>query len=195
MDQWCLQYLPTVPAWSTRRRFAVANVNGGRHPGRVRIIQTCLAVPGCTANIRKQLNVAAAVRMALNTKFILAPTGDAKGFTARFYFALLHGATPVFIDLWERNLRFDQLRLPFMSQLNWSKLMIFIPKEPDAQLLNASLHGFQPDAAEAAKARHLLFEVMPQAFVTELKAVLRSTKASTRWSAAAQSAAGPSAAA
>lgn len=175
LDQWGLQYLATVPAWSSRRRLAVANVNGARHRGRLKVIQSCLAIPGCTANTHRQLDVHAAVHLALTTRFVLTPTGDSKGFCARFYFALLHGATPVFIDLWRRNLGFDELRLPFPSQLDWRKLIMYFPNEPDPQLLNTSLHGFQHDEAEAAKARRLLFKKMPQAFITELKRSIASS--------------------
>jgi hypothetical protein len=44
---------------------------------------------------------AEAQRLALESDFCFCPTGDAKGFTARFYFSLLLGCLPVRVDGWE----------------------------------------------------------------------------------------------
>lgn len=68
---------------------------------------------------------AVASAVALESTFCLSPTGDSKGFTARFYYALLHGCIPVRLDAYpRRNLTLERVALPFPSQLNWSKLMV-----------------------------------------------------------------------
>ena len=66
-----------------------------------------------------------AARIARSSTFCVCPTGDSKGFTARFYYALLHGCIPVRLDAYpRRNLTLERVALPFPSQLNWSKLMV-----------------------------------------------------------------------
>lgn len=47
-------------------------------------------------------------------------------FTARFYFSLIHGCIPVWIDTYNRNLKFNDLALPFKKSLHWNKLMVHV---------------------------------------------------------------------
>jgi len=63
-------------------------------------------------------------QLAASSIFCLVPTGDNKGFTARFYFVLLSGCIPVRIDCWDRRLGFHETAFPFPSLINWSKLVV-----------------------------------------------------------------------
>ena len=75
-------------------------------------------------SISNQPPVVAAGVMAEST-FCLAPTGDSKGFTARMYYALMHGCIPVRLDSWvKRRLPLERLVFPFSSLLNWSRLVV-----------------------------------------------------------------------
>ena len=68
--------------------------------------------------------------------FCLAPTGDSKGFTARFYYALMHGCIPVRLDAWyNRRLPLEGLALPFASLLNWSRLFVNYDSGSSARLV------------------------------------------------------------
>eukprot|EP00966_Prymnesium_polylepis_P158747 3669267-Prymnesium_polylepis.1 len=60
-----------------------------------------------------------AAEMALNSTFCLCPTGDSKGFTARFYMALLHGCLPVRIDGYQRNMTIGPPVYPFPHLIDW----------------------------------------------------------------------------
>ena len=55
----------------------------------------------------------------------LVPTGDSAGFTARFYFSIVHGCIPVYVDLWQRNMTFEDLALPFPSLIDWRRVLIY----------------------------------------------------------------------
>ena len=70
---------------------------------------------------------AIAAQVAAESTFCLAPTGDSKGFTARLFYALLHGCIPVRVDAFEkrsRSLNFSQVNFPFRSLLDWSRLIL-----------------------------------------------------------------------
>ena len=73
------------------------------------------------------LDVSRAAALALDSIFCLTPTGDNKGFTARFYFVLQLGCLPVFIDCWRRNYSVEELALPFPTLIDWQRLAIIVP--------------------------------------------------------------------
>jgi hypothetical protein len=79
---------------------------------------------------------AEAQRLALESDFCFCPTGDAKGFTARFYFSLLLGCLPVRVDGWEPHwepgrLHSGQLKMnttwPFQHLVDWRRLVVEVP--------------------------------------------------------------------
>mgnify|MGYP002631861539 CR=1 FL=1 len=80
---------------------------------------------------------------ASNSRFCICPTGDSTGFTARLYFSLVHGCTPVFLDGWHRNIGWDDLALPFKTKIDWKRLIVYMPN-PDEDVLDA-LSMFAPD--------------------------------------------------
>ena len=65
-----------------------------------------------------------AARMASSSTFCICPTGDSKGFTARFYTALLHGCLPVRIDGYQRNATLGPPVYPFPHLIDWSKIVV-----------------------------------------------------------------------
>lgn len=61
---------------------------------------------------------------ALRATFCLCPTGDSKGFTARFYWSILHGCIPVRYDGWRRRLTRAETAYPYPSLIEWEKIVI-----------------------------------------------------------------------
>lgn len=77
---------------------------------------------------RRMLSPPGAAKLASRSTFCVCPTGDSKGFTARLYFALLHGCVPIRIDGWRRNRTTSgPPEWPFRSSLNWSLLALDVP--------------------------------------------------------------------
>jgi len=70
---------------------------------------------------------AKALRLSLDADFCLCPTGDAKGFTARFYFSLLLGCLPVRVDGWRRNQDQMPTTWPNAHLVDWSRVVIDVP--------------------------------------------------------------------
>ena len=123
---------------SHRPIFLYSNTNLKRHAGRSKLqmqISTENQKYGFRVVLNERMqNVDEASVLAQTSKFCLCPTGDSKGFTARFYFSLFHGCVPVWIDTYKRRLSFDDLALPFKSDLDWKRLMVRI--EYGAQILS-----------------------------------------------------------
>jgi len=66
----------------------------------------------------------AAAALALNATFCLCPTGDARGFTARFYFSLALGCIPVRLDGWNRT---APVTFPYADRIAWDKIVVHVP--------------------------------------------------------------------
>ena len=65
-----------------------------------------------------------AAQVALSSTFCLCPTGDSKGFTARFYFSLLHGCIAIRVDGYRRDATIAAPTYPFPQLIDWSRLII-----------------------------------------------------------------------
>ena len=71
--------------------------------------------------------------------FCLCPTGDSKGFTGRFWFALAHGCIPVRYDGWARNLTFEEIAWPFRDRIDWHRAVVNVNIGEESQLLERLL--------------------------------------------------------
>ena len=76
-----------------------------------------------------------AAQVALSSTFCLCPTGDSKGFTARFYFSLLHGCLPIRVDGYRRNATIAAPTYPFPQLIDWSRLIIDMRPDKAPMLL------------------------------------------------------------
>ena len=76
-----------------------------------------------------------AAQVALSSTFCLCPTGDSKGFTARFYFSLLHGCLPIRVDGYRRNATIAAPTYPFPQLIDWSRLIIDMRPDEAPMLL------------------------------------------------------------
>lgn len=72
-----------------------------------------------------RLNARRGAEMASRSTFCLCPSGDIVGFTARFYFSIIHGCIPVYVDMFPRALTFDDLLFPFPTSIDWGRVTIF----------------------------------------------------------------------
>ena len=131
------QWLPfgfKAPAVGPRRLLASMNANmkragvRGEIAGKLRAASKLVNVPDDRVLITEHMNgPAEAAQIALSSTFCLCPTGDSKGFTARFYFALLHGCLPVRVDGYRRDERVAPPAYPFPLLINWSKIVVDVP--------------------------------------------------------------------
>ena len=87
----------------------------------------------------KMMGPAEAARIALSSAFCLCPTGDSKGFTARFYFVLLHGCLPVRVDGYNRSAVQVPPAYPFQQLIDWSKIVTDIQADALPELMKTLL--------------------------------------------------------
>ena len=132
VSQWVAP--PPAGAAPPPRRFLLsANLNNHRASCRAKLgaaIEAAAKASNDTDRVlisHSMLNPAEATDVARASTFCVCATGDAKGFTARFYFSLAAGCLPVFVDCWTRNLTLAELALPYPSLLNWSALVVVPP--------------------------------------------------------------------
>ena len=130
------QWLPhgfSPPVVGPRRLLLSMNVNLKRHRSRQRVADQLLADATRLNVSRERLLVsstmmepAEAAKVAKSSTFCVCPTGDSKGFTARFYFVLLHGCLPVRVDGWGRNTTLAPVTYPFPELIRWDKIVIHV---------------------------------------------------------------------
>lgn len=190
-----------------------ANVDLGRHPIRghfvggiirdaARLNVTHLVNVGALGggkpdaklrSYRMTEGTAAAAEDALRSVFCLCPVGDSKGFTARFYFSLLHGCIPIRVDGHRRDYAFvpshlrtntsrhREVAAPFPSKIEWNAAVLDIkPNTADGLLL--MLMSMPKEEVRARQrylhkiGRLLLVDgpeaLAPDAFLDELHALL-----------------------
>mmetsp|Transcript_6195 Transcript_6195/g.16270 ORF Transcript_6195/g.16270 Transcript_6195/m.16270 type:complete len:153 (+) Transcript_6195:1038-1496(+) len=75
----------------------------------------------------KNMPVADTLDLIRTSTFCMCPTGDSKGFSARFYFSILNGCIPVKLDGWRRHLSFNDTAWPFPSLIDWRRVVIEFP--------------------------------------------------------------------
>ena len=105
----------------------------------------------------RMLATAVAAKGASRAHFCLCPTGDSKGLTARFYFAIAHECIPVRVDGFRRGLAAEQLALPFPSLIDWKDVVLDVPPasvaiSPDAET-KAERAGALPSERERERTR------------------------------------------
>ena len=134
ISQWLPFGFPAPHVTRTRRYLVSMNVNYKKAHVRsllaiaVRAQAEELAVPKSQVLMSsKMMEPMEASDVQLNSTFCLCPTGDSKGFTARFYTALIHGCIPVRVDGYERNTTAGPVAYPFASLLDWQQMVIDIP--------------------------------------------------------------------
>ena len=133
VSQWIAPPPAGAAAPPPRRWLLSANLNNHRASCRAKLgaaIEAAAKASNDTNRVlisHSMLNPAEAADVARASTFCVCATGDAKGFTARFYFSLAAGCLPVFVDCWTRNLTLAELALPYPSLLNWSALVVVPP--------------------------------------------------------------------
>lgn len=131
VSQWMALGWP--PPVLPKRFLLSGNLNGKKSRYRGQLLRA-LSSSAQKLGLQAALNLsssnqppAIAAQVAAESTFCLAPTGDSKGFTARLFYALLHGCIPVRVDAFEKrsvSLNFSQVNFPFRSVLDWSRLII-----------------------------------------------------------------------
>ena len=163
------QWLPfgfMPPVIGLRALLVSMNVNVARHPIR-KSIAAQLVADAERLNLTskrvlvssKMLGPKEAALVALNSTFCVCPTGDSKGFTARFYFVMMHGCVPVRLDGWRRNVTRAPPTYPFPTLIDWSKIVIdmAVEKLEPQGLLSRLLHMSPQEVAERQRLlRHSL---------------------------------------
>ena len=140
------QWLPfgfRPAAVGPRRLLISMNVNMARHRVRSHIATHIRAAAKLAAVSEDRLYITSqmagpieAAEIARSSTFCVCPTGDSKGFTARFYFSLLHGCLPVRVDGWRRNAEIAPPTYPFPHLIKWSRIVIDLhPDNASTQLL------------------------------------------------------------
>ena len=159
------QWLPfgfKPPVVGHRALLVSMNVNVARHPIRKSVAAQLVADAERLNLASKRLLVSSkmmepeeAALVALNSTFCVCPTGDSKGFTARFYFVMMHGCVPVRLDGWRRNVTRAPPTYPFPTLIEWSKIVIDMALEKlEPQGLLARLLQMAPQEI-AERQRHL----------------------------------------
>lgn len=125
-----------LTAAGPRRVLLSMNVNIERHLIRKQIVSHVRAaaarmdIPGDRLVLASSMmSPPEAVELVRSSTFCLCPTGDSKGFTARFYFTLLHGCLPVRVDGWARNTTATPATYPFAQLINWDRIVIDVPPD------------------------------------------------------------------
>jgi hypothetical protein len=125
-----------------RKLLLSMNVNMERHPVRRKVAFAVTASakglkvdPARLLLSNRMMGPKEAADAALNSTFCLCPTGDSKGFTARFYFVLLHGCIPIRVDGYSRNTTTAPPTYPFPKLIDWSRLVIDVPPSQANMLL------------------------------------------------------------
>jgi len=148
-SQW--MYFGYPPPRQRKRWLLSGNLNIKKSVFRGKLAKT-LASAARVLNVTHRLNVSltnlppreAAMQM-MESVFCLAPTGDSKGFTARFYYALLHDCLPVRVDGWTKR-RVTAIgrdvAWPFPSLVNWSRLVVDF--DGKGALNTSTTHGLLP---------------------------------------------------
>jgi len=60
----------------------------------------------------------------MRASFCLCPTGDSKGFTARLYFSIVHACIPIWIDGFDRALRWNEILFPYPHIIDWRRVVV-----------------------------------------------------------------------
>ena len=94
----------------------------------------------------------AAAEYALASTFCLCPTGDSKGFTARFYFSIVHRCLPVRFDGYHRGLQPGDTAYPFPRHIDWAGIVVTAPDNANGTLLDVLL-AMPKDEVAARQAR------------------------------------------
>ena len=120
-----------------KRHLLFSCVTRGKHRSRAHLHdalrnQTAsLGLPDAALRLHDELiPVRTAAAEALRSTFCLAPTGDSKGFTARFYFSVLHGCIPVRHDGFHRRMTREQTAYPFPHLIEWERIVVAAPTDP-----------------------------------------------------------------
>jgi uncharacterized membrane protein YgcG len=111
-----------------------------------------------SSNSTNMLGPREAAEAALASTFCLCPTGDSKGFTARFWFSIAHGCIPVRFDGFGRRLRRNETAYPFAHRIDWARIVVEATDVADGKLLDQLLA--MPQAEVEARRRYLR-EVRP----------------------------------
>lgn len=111
---------PTAAVAAASRVAAAAVVEGGGGEAS----STSSSAAGGGGGTLMMLGPVQAAEAALASAFCLCPTGDSKGFTARFWFSLAHGCLPVRFDGYFRRLGPNATAYPFRTRLDWSRLVV-----------------------------------------------------------------------
>ena len=135
VSQWLPLDAPSARPFD-ERRLLLANVNPARHATRANLLkhlESRAATLGVqrdvlladSTNASAMLEVGEAAEKTLASKFCLCPTGDSKGFTARFYYSIALGCIPVRFDGWQRNLTQNGgAAYPFAHRIDWSRVVV-----------------------------------------------------------------------
>ena len=155
VGHWIAPDLLATPLKRDRTVFIYYNTNLQRHVVRLMLYVRLALLNRSDVVLEKKINTPLeAARRASDSRFCLCPTGDSTGFTARLYFSLVHGCTPVWIDGWQRNIGWDDLALPFKKSIDWRRLVVYMPN-PHADVVGA-LRRFQPDYDYIEQVRPML---------------------------------------
>lgn len=186
------QWLPfgfNIPAPGRRRYLLSMNVNAARHAVRkqiAKIINRTFAQQEIPVERQqeflvtsKMMGPAEAARIALSSAFCLCPTGDSKGFTARFYFVLLHGCLPVRVDGYNRSAVQVPPAYPFQQLIDWSKIVTDIQADALPELMKTLLemppHEIERRQAYVRRIAHwLTYDERPHAHHDAASAVIHS---------------------
>mmetsp|Transcript_18389 Transcript_18389/g.58587 ORF Transcript_18389/g.58587 Transcript_18389/m.58587 type:complete len:364 (+) Transcript_18389:181-1272(+) len=84
---------------------------------------------------QSMLSLREAAQLATRSVFCVCPTGDSKGFTARFYFSLLHGCLPIRVDGWGRDPTLAPPAFPFPELIDWQRIVLDVPMRQIDSLL------------------------------------------------------------
>ena len=158
------QWLTTLPSIQSAGRdiFLFGNTNLKRHTGR-KLLKTSIEKESTNVSalniliVSEMLPPSVASHIMSRSLFCLCPTGDSKGFTARFYFALVHGCLPVWVDTYQR--RLAHLALPYGTRIQWDRLMVIHEMN---QPVIPRLLRIRPDYRYMRDVQHMLMYDLPR---------------------------------
>lgn len=112
-----------------------------------------------------------------NSKFCLAPAGDAPSFTQRFASAIVSGCIPIHIDPYIRQpqTNVSDIRLPFFRQINWTNNVLIITPDELHKTVQKTKHNNY--AIHNSLRRRIKFDLMlkdaSQSAIDEIHMILR----------------------
>lgn len=122
--------LTTVRDRARRSMLLFGALNGKRHPLRKKLLE--LFTKYNDTIMVAEMNTFSSLQEATyhmhNSKFCLAPSGDAPSFTQRFASAIISGCIPIHIDPYERQPQSiaTDVHFPFFRQINWTNQALII---------------------------------------------------------------------